>query len=374
MMTPKQIEALPAGTYPISTHPGLRLEVRGRVKTWTLRRRNGEGKLKQQVVGRWPEMSLAKAAAACELLRAQPVIVGAKPKAVVTVRVVLRSYIVGHLKVARGEWQACEAMLWRHVGDLIDRDAVGVGRADAHALIQGLAGRGSVQRKMRMEMAAAWEWSMAAGALPEGLNPWQKVRVPSPVSRSRVLSDAEVTCLFQWMRETRLGDTTKDAMLLALATGMRSGEVVAMQWAGVDLERGIYHMPTSKNGLGRVVYLNDFAVEVLRRRGRGQETRALMQPWVFPTRDGRRSVQQHILVNAFYRVRESIGLQHFNLHDLRRTCRTGLAMLGCPHEVGEAILGHAVGGVAGVYQLYRYGAEQKKWLDRWGEHLKGLMA
>lgn len=364
MMTPKQIEALPAGTYPISSHKGLRLEVRGRVKTWTLRRRDAEGKLKQQVVGHWPAMSLAKAAAACEVLRATP-IAGRGPK-VITVRAVLRSYIVGHLQVNRKDRGAApSATLWRHVGDLIDRDAAGVTRADAHALIQSLAGRVSVQRLMRMEMAAAWEWAMAAGALPEGVNPWLKVKAPPAVSRSRVLSDSEVTHLFKWLRKTGLGDTTKDAIVLTLATGMRSGEVVAMRWGDTDLNRREYHMADSKNGLSRVVYLNDIAIEVLERRRNGGE-------WVFPSRGGKKPVAQHILVNALYRVRESLGLDGFTMHVLRKTMRTGLARLGVSHEVAELAIGHRLGGVAGVYNLYQYSDEQRAALETWGQHLRSL--
>lgn len=366
MMTPKQIDALPAGTYPISTHKGLRLEVRGSVKTWTLRRRDGEGKLKQQVVGHWPAMSLAKAAAACEVLRATP-IASRGPKAT-TVREVLRSYIVGHLQPNRKDRGAApSATLWRHIGELADRDAAGVGRADAHTLVQGLAGRVSVQRLMRMELAAAWEWGMAAGLLDEGLNPWQKVKAPPPVSRSRVLSDSEVVRLFRWMGETRLGDTTLDAMRLTLYTGMRSGEVVAMRWGDIDLERGEYHMADSKNGLSRVVYLNGLAVEVLKKRKEAGE-------WVFPQRGGKKSVAQHILVNALYRVRASIGIPTFTMHDLRRTMRTGLARLGVSHEVAELCLGHRLGGVAGVYNLYQYAGEQRAAMDKWGEHLRSLAA
>jgi integrase len=311
-MTPKQIEALPQGTYPISTHPGLRLEVRAGRKTWTLRRRDGEGKLKQQVVGHWPAMSLVKAAAECEALRTTGI--ATKPDAVVTVRAVLRSYIVGHLQANRKDrGVAPSATLWRHIGDLIDRDASGVGRADAHALVQSLAGRVSVQRLMRMELAAAWEWAISAGLLGEHTsNPWQKVKAPPPVSRSRVLSDSEVQHLFKWMGETGLGSTTIDAMKLTLFTGMRSGEVVAMRWKDIDLAAGTYQMMDSKNGLSRVVYLNDLAITVL--QGRGRET-----GFVFPTRDGRGSVEQHILVNALYRVRESLGLDDFTIHVLRKT-------------------------------------------------------
>ena len=68
-MTPKQLSALPLGTHPIKQHPGLRLEVRASKRTWTLRRRDDTGKLKQAVLGHFPTLSLAGAIAACEEAR-----------------------------------------------------------------------------------------------------------------------------------------------------------------------------------------------------------------------------------------------------------------------------------------------------------------
>jgi integrase len=61
-------------------------------------------------------------------------------------------------------------------------------------------------------------------------------------------------------------------------------------------------------------------------------------------------------------------------HDLRRTMRTGLARLGVSHEVAELCLGHRLGGVAGVYNLYQYAGEQRAALALWGEHLLSLTA
>jgi hypothetical protein len=61
-MTPKQLAALPLGTHPIKQHPGLRLEVRGSVRTWTLRRRDPEGNLGVQLVRRRARITEAVAA------------------------------------------------------------------------------------------------------------------------------------------------------------------------------------------------------------------------------------------------------------------------------------------------------------------------
>jgi len=37
-------------------------------------------------------------------------------------------------------------------------------------------------------------------------------------------------------------------------------------------------------------------------------------------------------------------------------------------------LGHRLPGVAGVYNVYAYADEMRKWLDRWAEHVAGIVA
>ena len=64
-----------------------------------------------------------------------------------------------------------------------------------------------------------------------------------------------------------------------------------------------------------------------------------------------------------------LDIPHWTPHDLRRTVRTGLSRLQCPNEVAEAVLGHTRGGVEGTYNLYKYDAECKAWLQKWADYL-----
>jgi integrase len=73
-------------------------------------------------------------------------------------------------------------------------------------------------------------------------------------------------------------------------------------------------------------------------------------------------------------VRTRLTVTHWSPHDLRRTGRTMLAAMRCPHDVGEAILGHVVGGVAGVYQQYRFDRERREWLVRLSDKLEAIIA
>jgi integrase len=69
------------------------------------------------------------------------------------------------------------------------------------------------------------------------------------------------------------------------------------------------------------------------------------------------------------------GLEGWRLHDLRRTCVSGMARLGVAPHVADKILNHQAGtisGVAAVYQRHDFLAERRDALDRWGIHVAGL--
>lgn len=68
-----------------------------------------------------------------------------------------------------------------------------------------------------------------------------------------------------------------------------------------------------------------------------------------------------------------LDISHWTPHDLRRTVRTGLSRLQCPNEVAEAVLGHTRGGVEAIYNLYKYDAECRKWLQVWADYLDDLI-
>ncbi len=60
-------------------------------------------------------------------------------------------------------------------------------------------------------------------------------------------------------------------------------------------------------------------------------------------------------------------------HDLRRSCRTQLAALGCSDEIAEAVLGHMKTGITGIYNRHAYDNERRLWLTKLDKHLEALV-
>ncbi|WP_362910820.1 tyrosine-type recombinase/integrase [Alcaligenes faecalis] len=66
-------------------------------------------------------------------------------------------------------------------------------------------------------------------------------------------------------------------------------------------------------------------------------------------------------------------LEHFTVHDLRRTCRSLLASLGVPGHVAERCLNHTLKGVEGIYNRHDYFNERREALELLARKLAPLM-
>ena len=64
----------------------------------------------------------------------------------------------------------------------------------------------------------------------------------------------------------------------------------------------------------------------------------------------------------------------WTLHDLRRTGRTGLGILGVAPHVAEAVLNHLPPKLIRTYDTNDYFAEKRQALDLWAAHLMRLVS
>ena len=97
--------------------------------------------------------------------------------------------------------------------------------------------------------------------------------------------------------------------------------------------------------------------------------------YVFPKRRrDRRQRALHVGIDTLNAALAEVqhGLEHFTLHDLRRTMRTHLAALGVRAEVAERCLGHKLRGVEGTYNRHDYFNERRAALQTWTALLLAL--
>jgi integrase len=193
--------------------------------------------------------------------------------------------------------------------------------------------------------------------------------VPSPakeVARDRVLSDEELARVILAARQ--IDDRYGCIVELLALTGQRREEVAKLAWVEIDLTRRLWTIPKSrtKNAKGHVVHLSDQSIAVLDRMKKQDN-----DDFAF---GGSKPFQD--FARAKRKLDELSKITGWCLHDLRRTCVSGMARLGVAPHVADKVLNHqsgAISGVAAVYQRHEFLAERKDALERWSAHVAQIV-
>ncbi len=147
--------------------------------------------------------------------------------------------------------------------------------------------------------------------------------------------------------------------VLAL-TGQRREEVARCTWDEIDLKTRTWKISSdlTKNAKSHEVHLSGPVIAVL--------SRANEQAKFVFSRSADSSFQDF---SAAKRELDRLsGVTGWRLHDLRRTCVSGMARLGIAPHVADKILNHQAGtisGVAAVYQRHDFLAERREALETW---------
>jgi integrase len=132
----------------------------------------------------------------------------------------------------------------------------------------------------------------------------------------------------------------------------------------------IWSLPNlkTKNAKPHIVDLSDQAVAVLR------QAKEQKGSFVFSL-TGEHPFQNFSKAKCEFDAKS--GVSGWRLHDLRRTCVSGMAALGvAPHVAGE-ILNHQSGtisGVAAVYQRHQFLSDRKEASERLGAHVAQIVS
>ena len=264
----------------------------------------------------------------------------------------------------------------------------GFTRSQARDIIKAVAETSPrVAQMTRQELRACWEHAIENERATD--NPFLGKKlggIPKIKPRQRTLKAEGVGALLRWMNEpATYSRTVRDALELTLRTGLRSGEVCGIHSNELEYREGVLWLDIPASRM-KMVENGDHHVPLV---GRAREIILARIPeaggYLFPSRRGDKPIEQKVLgVEVYacsgqsqakaYQSRKVCPVSDWAPHDLRRTARTLLADLGCPHEIGEAILSHRLPGVAGIYNKATHIQARIEWLGRLGDHLDELMA
>ncbi|GJD58842.1 tyrosine-type recombinase/integrase [Methylobacterium dankookense] len=389
---------------PDATLPGLYFVVQpSGAKSWAVRYRHA-GKTRKMTLGTYPALDLARAReqgrAALHLvsLGRDPAQEREAAKAVPApepdrdlVSTVVESFIERHVRKKNRPRTAEETtrLLRSKVLPAWGTKRIHeIGRRDIIELLDQIVDAGTPIAANRTLSAVSklFNWCMDRGILDA--NPCVRVRAPAAeTSRERVLEEAEIRVL--WRACNEIGWPFGPFVQLLLLTAQRRDEVAKMRRSELREGGTLWTIPgeRSKNGVVHDVPLSGAAQSLLT----SQPRVAGKSGYVFTT-TGRTAISGYAKAKArldatmlaiLKRVEaerggetDSVMMTPWRLHDLRRTATTGMAKLGHPVHVTEAVLNHhsgTISGVAAIYNRHQYLDEKRAALEAWARHVSSLI-
>lgn len=253
-----------------------------------------------------------------------------------------------------------------------------LGEIDRRVIAQRLGeietASGPVARnRVRSSLSAFFSWAVTEGLLDA--NPVQgTAKLDEGGSRERTLTPEELRELWAVL-DAEPNAQYADITRLLILTGQRREEIGGLRWS--EIERGSIVLPPerTKNSRQHEVPLSRQAKAILERQSKRKG-----RDFVFGIgelgfsgwSDCKARLDQALLALRRKTNRKAKAMPDWRLHDLRRTCATGMAEFGVQPHIIEAVLNHVSGrkaGVAGIYNRARYAGEMRDALQRWADHL-----
>ncbi|ONC56423.1 integrase [Burkholderia pseudomallei] len=205
----------------------------------------------------------------------------------------------------------------------------------------------TVKRELRL-LSAAINFVRTEHDYPELANPVQSLGLDGGESRVRWISRSEATALILAAGAVARQPHLRNFVRLALSTGCRKNELLALEWHRVDFERSHFRLECehTKNGKRRLVPLNSGALLALRDQRDWVARHCAGSEWVFASSSGRRVGN---LQKGFVAACARAGIENFRIHDLRHTFASWLVMEGVSLYVVKDLLGHSSITVAERY-------------------------
>jgi integrase len=213
--------------------------------------------------------------------------------------------------------------------------------------------------------------SMFSWALGEGLaesNPVIGTNCPKEAPpRERVLSDIEIAAVWNACSDDDFGRIVR----LLILTGQRRTEAGGMTYSELDLDRGLWTIPSSrtKNHRTHTVQLPRLALDVIE-----SVPRVVGRDHLF----GDRAMTGFTGWSNGKRLLDAkLGdqVRPWSLHDLRRSFATRLCDLNVLPHVVEQILNHQSGhrgGIVGVYNKSPYEVPVRTAMAVWNDHIRSI--
>jgi integrase/recombinase XerD len=208
----------------------------------------------------------------------------------------------------------------------------------ADMLDRGAEAATALTRQKALKRYAAWlvdEGELDANLLLALKSPKQDRKVTEP------LTDDELRRLIRACQGKTLRDRRDEAIVRLMAeTGLRAGEVIGLQLADVDLDRGLATVRRNNGNHGRIVPFSPQTAAALDRYIRARRTHHLGEAGALWVGARARNTFSYFGLHKTLRERaRAAGIQRFHLHLLRHTAATRWLRAGGSEQGLMAVVG-----------------------------------
>jgi integrase len=244
-----------------------------------------------------------------------------------------------------------------------DRPIGDIGRVDVIRMLDEIVDRGHPEaaRQTLVYGRRLHDWAISRGIYGVESSPYDRLKARDLLgvkkARQRVLSDAELALIW---RATADWPVYGDYVRLLLLLGVRRNELARATWNEIDLNKALWTIPPErmKSDESLTVPLSPIVVEIL-----SSLPRFGSSPHVFTTR-GLHPITDFATIKKQLdrRVAALNGgepVEHWTLHDCRRTFRTALSTIGIPPHICELAIGHRQPQLLRTYDRHRYDVEKR---------------
>jgi hypothetical protein len=283
-----------------------------------------------------------------------------------TIRELAAEYLERHCRAHLRAWREVELRISNHVlAALGDRAASDVRRADIVELLDDLQHKKGLHQqvnRVRSTLAGMFQYAIEREYVTE--NPVIGTRPRKlEVERQRILLDQEIGAI--WLALDDMPDPGRSFARTLFLTATRRDEARCMEWAEIAPTGDLWLLPAARNKANR-----DFEIPLSRQMVVLLASLPRRGAFVFTMSGGKPWSAEVTLKQA---LDAKSGITGWVWHDIRRTVRSKLAELSVPYEIAERVLNHAMTKLERTYNRHGYRQEKTQALQRWADHLMGLV-
>ena len=329
-----------------------------------------------------------------------------KPKrtlAVTTLKEVMERYLASKREPGRYWLHKRGRLLGKDMERLHNRPIATIKRSDLTAVIDEVKMRGKTEAAARLlfvDLRPFFKWALERELIEA--NPMFGMTPPAAAEkRERVLAEYEIRAF--WQAASEMSWPFASIYKLLLLTGTRREEVAAIRWGELCLDSGVWTLPSAKDFSFKRKRCD--GVELIENRTKNKREHCIPLPTqavslldkhaILALKSGLGYEDSDLVFSknginppsGFSKAKRALDarmkailgsrFKEWHVHDLRRTCATGMENLSVETRVTEAALNHVSGvkaGIVGTYQTSKHVDAVATAFQAWGDKIMQIVS